>query len=223
MHGLKRRGLETERKPPRQSPTLLREGCRRGPGFWEGAVPRGVGRCGGWGVEPSWIAQWWSWTPMSASRRRRWRTRLAWSMSRWPASIWMGVRAVAKGMPARLVVHHRRPAERAPAARLRLRLREPRGDPAGEMAGDEHLVRVLVPHDGDRRGGRAVGLYREPASSPASFSVLAFSASSPTRLTSTSVAPASAYARIAAATVSSSPATIVSATLLCPWRSRSVR
>jgi hypothetical protein len=23
MHGLKRRGLETERKPPRQSPTLL--------------------------------------------------------------------------------------------------------------------------------------------------------------------------------------------------------
>jgi hypothetical protein len=27
MHGLKRRGLETEHQPPRQSPTLLRSCC----------------------------------------------------------------------------------------------------------------------------------------------------------------------------------------------------
>lgn len=38
MHGLKRRGLETEHQPPRQSPTLLKE---EGTGGMGGAVAAG--------------------------------------------------------------------------------------------------------------------------------------------------------------------------------------
>lgn len=36
---------------------------------------------------------------------------------------------------------------------LRLRLREPRDDPAGELPGDQHPVRVLAQDDGARCGG----------------------------------------------------------------------
>ena len=67
MHGLKRRGLETERKPPRQSPTLLRwrwgrkwgeirlkaaRGVVRLLGAW---VSDGVSGCGG-----AWVSACWS-------------------------------------------------------------------------------------------------------------------------------------------------------------------